>query len=319
VVPGWDTFDGTEITESEFNFPSGAGVEDWAGFAAQDSTPTWKPFSFAEQGTLTVSAGVPNGGTATLRFVFERLGYNANGGGAADTLPKADFAGNAYVDVTFTGSAVEEKVINIPTQGTNTFSSFLMYIVERDVSVNITEVKINDDDVVPDSNYVAGAASSTVINPGEWNTFNGTTNTNGLLNFPTAAASYAAFANVAPESTPFTFKEDGSVTFDASVPSGGTATVYFKFEADAYPNNTPYIQTANVTISGATTQSYSVNIPSSASYNYQTFNSFLLYIVERDLEVQIGDVTVTDDAYTIPEAPNQWRSICFPRRGQSSH
>ena len=309
IVSGWDIFDGTTITGSEFNFPSGA--QSWAGFAAQDSTPSWKPFSFASEGSLTVTAAVPSGGTATLRFRFERLAYNANGGGAADTLPKANFSGNDYVDVVFTGSTEQEQTVTIPVQGTNTFSSFLMYIVERDVPVNVTEVKVIDDDVVPTSNYVPGQASTTVVNPTEWNTFNGTTNTDGLLEFPSAAASYAAFASIAPESTPFTFNGDGTVSFDASVPSGGNATVYFKFEANPWPNNSPYITTADVAVSGATTQTYTVAVPSSASYNYQTYNSFLLYIRERDVAVQIGDVTVTDDAYAIPEQPENGVRFVF--------
>ena len=323
VVPGWDVYNGTEITGSEFNFPTGAAS--YAGFSALDSNPTWKPFSFADEGTLTVSAGVPSGGTATLRFVFERLGYNANGGGAADTLPKADFAGNAYVDVTFTGSAVEEKEINIPSQGTNTFSSFQMYIVENDISVDITEVKILDDDVVPNSDFVAGAASTTVIKPEAWSVFNGTTNEDGLLTFPSSAASWAAFASIAPQSTPFTFNEDGNISFEASVPSGGTANIYFKFEANPYPNNKPFITTqgsdtdpvtgddivTGIEITGSTTQTYSVTIPSSASYGYQTYNSFLVYIVERDIGVQIGEVIVTDDAYAIPETPTNGVRFIF--------
>ena len=323
VVPGWDVYNGTEITGSEFNFPTGAAS--YAGFSAQDSNPTWKPFSFADEGTLTVSAGVPSGGTATLRFVFERLGYNAEGGQAADTLPKADFAGNAYVDVTFTGSAVEEKEINIPSQGTNTFSSFQMYIVENDVSVDITEVKILDDDVVPNSDFVAGAASTTVIKPEAWSVFNGTTNEDGLLTFPSGAASWAAFASIAPQSTPFTFNEDGNISFEASVPSGGTANIYFKFEANPYPNNKPFITTqgsdtdpvtgdeivTGIEITGSTTQTYSVTIPSSASYGYQTYNSFLVYIVDRDIGVQIGDVIVTDDAYAIPETPTNGVRFIF--------
>ena len=37
VVPGWDVYNGTEITGSEFNFPTGAAS--YAGFSALDSYP----------------------------------------------------------------------------------------------------------------------------------------------------------------------------------------------------------------------------------------------------------------------------------------
>ena len=229
-------------------------------------------------------------------------------------LPKADFSGNDFVDIVFTSATPEEKSVTIPSQGTNTFSSFLMYVVENDVSVSVTEVKIVDDAVVPTSNFVEGLEDTTVILPSYWNTFDGTTNADGLLNYPTGSQPWAAFASVAPESYPFTFNSDGKISFDASVPSGGTATVYFKFEANPYPNNTPFINTAEITISGSNTQNYEVVVPSASSYGYQTYRSFLLYIVENDVEVQIGNVTVEDDAYAIQEQPDNGVRFVFQDR-----
>ena len=112
IIPAsdWGSFDGawkSEVTENSnyfFSFPTStpeAPVQEWAGFGASEDTSSWAPFSFAQQGSLTVNAGVPDGGTATLRFVLERLAYDTEGNGATSTLPKVDFSGYDYVDNNF--------------------------------------------------------------------------------------------------------------------------------------------------------------------------------------------------------------------------
>ena len=70
---------------------------------------------------------------------------------------------------------------------------------------------------------------------------------------------------------PLSFPEGGEVRFRAAIPEGGTATnIYFLFEANPYPNNTPSFGTENVTISGGLAD-YSVQIPAGPNSGFQLF------------------------------------------------
>ena len=113
------------------------------------------------------------------------------------------------------------------------------------------------------------------------------------LTFPTGAQSWAGFANQDNSIYPFSFNEAGQISFTASVPSGGSADVRFRFEKLPYPNVDPSYDTESITITGSTPTVYTVNIPSQAA---NTFQSFLFYVETLDVPVQLGDVTVFDDA-----------------------
>ena len=111
--------------------------------------------------------------------------------------------------------------------------------------------------------------------------------------FPSGAQAWAGFANDDNSVYPFSFSDAGQITFTASVPSGGSADVRFRFERLPYPNVDPAYDTANVTVSGSTPSQYTIDIPSQGS---NTFSSFLFYVVTQDEGVLLGDVVVTDDA-----------------------
>ena len=118
--------------------------------------------------------------------------------------------------------------------------------------------------------------------------------------FPAGAADWGGFANMNTALYPLAFSEAGSITFNASVPSGGSADVRFRLEYQPHPNVNPAYDAAAVTVSGSDVASYSVAIPSQGA---NTFSSLIMYIAERDVAVTITDVVVDADSdVVIPTA-----------------
>ena len=109
--------------------------------------------------------------------------------------------------------------------------------------------------------------------------------------FPTGAADWAGVANTNADLYPLHFPEGGEVLFRAAIPEGGVdTTINFKFEANPSPNNSPSFSTENVVISGGLME-YSVAIPPQDAN--QTYNSFLMYIVENDQSVIVEDIELS--------------------------
>ena len=269
---------GNAVVDAEtqtYTFPSGA--EGWAGFA---NNADIYPISFPEGGsiTFTASAAVPT----NLRFRFEYKPF-------PDVDPAYDTA-NVLIDST----EPTEYTIEIPSQGENTFSSFLLYLVERDQSVVVTDVVVTsgveaEPEPEPPANgvtadFTAGAFGNAVVDA-ETQTYT----------FPSGAEGWAGFANNA-EIYPLTFTEGGSITFTASAAT--PTNVRFRFEYKPFPDVDPAYDTANVLIDSTEAKQYTIDIPSQGD---NTFSSFLLYIVERDSPVMVSDVVVSSEA--AQEAP----------------
>ena len=122
-----EAFGGAVIdADSVFSFPSGA--ESWAGFANMNTAIY--PFVFEHGGRIQFTALVPSGGSANVRFRFERLPY-----------PDVDPAYNTEA-VTVVGDAPQTYTIDIPSQGSNTFRSLILYLDNRDVGVSITDILV---------------------------------------------------------------------------------------------------------------------------------------------------------------------------------
>ena len=117
--------------------------------------------------------------------------------------------------------------------------------------------------------------------------FDGTTVTDNVYTFPSAAVSYAGFANNNATLYPMVVGDNARIIFEASVPSGGDVDVKFKFEANPWPNNQTQWETDPVTVSGATEKSYIINLDGQGG---QTFNSFLMYLITRDVPVEIKNI-----------------------------
>ena len=263
------TFAGSTVTDEVYEFPSGA--EGYAGFA-NNNTDLY-PFTFEFGGKITFTAAIPEGGTpANVRFVFENAPY-------PDVNP------NFSTENVLVSGGEAVYTVDIPAQDpAQTFSSFLMYIVERDSPVYITNVVATSYETDPNAATYADFSG----------TFAGSTVEDEVYTFPTGAEGYAGFANNNAALYPFTFGFGGKITFTAAIPEGGSdANVRFVFENAPYPDTNPNFSTANVLVSGSEA-TYTVDIPSQDPA--QTFESFLMYIVERDSPVMVKNVVVT--AYT---------------------
>jgi endoglucanase len=116
--------------------------------------------------------------------------------------------------------------------------------------------------------------------------FNGTMHVQSLT-FPTGAQDWAGFANNNAEIYPLSFANGGEITFKASATAA--ANLRFRFEANPFPDVDPAYETADFPITAAE-GTYTVAIPSQGA---NTFNSTILYIVERDVTVNISEVKIT--------------------------
>ena len=108
----------------------------------------------------------------------------------------------------------------------------------------------------------------------------------------TGSESWAGFANNNTSIYPLSFPNAGSISFKAIV--AADTNVYFRFEANPHPDVEPSFNTANVTIlatGGPTDNVYTVDIPASTN----TYNSALMYVVERDQTVVMSEITIVQN------------------------
>ena len=249
-------FGGVEANGSTFTFPSYA--EGWAG-VANDNTVLY-PFSFPHGGTVTFTGAAPSG-DVNVRFRFERMPW-------PDVDPAYDTA-----TVTVTGTEEATYTLEIPSRGEDTFSSFLLYIVDRDLPVVVKDVRVT---ASPDPSVaVFSGAFGGVVVDGE------------TFTFPAGAEGWAGVANNNADLYPFSLENGGTLTFTGS--ADADVNVYFKFEAAPYPDTEPSFASDTVTVAAGSAD-YSINLPAQGS---NTHSSFLLYLVERDLPVTISNVKVT--------------------------
>ena len=263
---------GNAVVDAEtetYTFPSGA--EGWAGFA---NNADIYPLSFTDGGTLTftASAAVPT----NVRFRFEFMPF-------PDVDPAYDTA-----NVLINSTEPTEYTIEIPSQGDNPFSSFLLYLVERDQSVMVSNVVVSSGAAEPEpeppangvtADFTAGAFGNAVVDA-ETETYT----------FPSGAEGWAGFANNA-DIYPLSFTDGGTLTFTAS--AAVPTNVRFRFEFMPFPDVDPAYDTANVLIDSTEPTQYTIEIPSQGD---NTFSSFLLYLVERDSPVMVSNVVVSSAA-----------------------
>ena len=242
-----EAFGGASYEGETFTFPSGA--EAWAGFANMNLD--LYPFTFTNGGTLSFTGAVPSGDSVNVRFRFEYKTY-----------PEVDPAYDTQT-VTVTGATEASYSISIPSQGNNTFSSLIMYVVERDAPVIVSNVLVssgggsddsgsNDtgsdntgsDDTVSDNTGVTVSDAAVIDEAFGGATFEGETFT-----FPSGAEAWAGFANMNTDLYPFSFSNGGTLSFTGAVPSGGTVNVRFRFEYKPYPDVDPAYDTQTVTVS----------------------------------------------------------------------
>jgi len=259
------TFGGATYSQ-KFTFPTGA--ETWAGFA--NNNTSIYPLSFPNGGEVKFKATVT--ADAEVFFKFERLPH-----------PDVDPAIiTANVSLLASNAAGTEYSVTIPTHATQTYSSALVYVVTRGVDVTLSEIKIITFDT----------DGTTVLNtdsPVYDGTFGGATYAQ-TYNFPTGAETWAGFANNNTSIYPLWFPEQGTVSFKATV--SADAEVYFRFEKNPHPDVDPAIVTSNVSLLAANPAGteYTVDV---LGHNTNTYRSAIMYVVTRDVDVSIFEVSIT--------------------------
>lgn len=300
LAPSWGVFGNASVVGSTFT--GDASSDD--GFYAEGA----KELKFDAPGQITVNATPAAGVDTTLRFVFEDL---------PDPNVGVTFSVDMPLDsTTEVSDSSGTYVVAVPAQAIGQTYTNLVLFIDEGSPVSIQDVSISHDGAEQVTDY-DGSDSTTLIEGNYFAGFEGAlseldeTNDVWTITFPDGAPFYAGFENTKSGTMPFTFNDAGSISFQAASPSGQDVEVRFKFEANPWPNNSPDFFTDSVTISSTELTTYTVDVPAFASYNnVQTFNSFLLYIGEetapgqkvyRDIPVQLGSVTVNDDAYSVPE------------------
>jgi len=138
-------FGGVIYNGSSYMNPTGS--ESWAGFANEDLSIY--PFSFENGGTISFTANT-NGGNAELFFRFEHNPY-------PDVDPN-------FSTSTITVSNNGEYTLNIPSQGANTFSTFLLYIVTQNIEVTLSNVTVISSGSDTSSGNIDGCTDITATN-----------------------------------------------------------------------------------------------------------------------------------------------------------
>ena len=118
-------FGGTTYDGNYYTFPSGSEV--WGGFANEDVSIY--PLTFTDGGEITFT-GSTAGTDAEVYFRFEYNPY-------PDTEPSFN-----TVSVTVSGMNDAPYSIELPSQGANTYSSFLLYVGTPDSPVSLTDVSL---------------------------------------------------------------------------------------------------------------------------------------------------------------------------------
>jgi hypothetical protein len=123
-----EAFGGTTIDGELFTFS--AAADSWGGFANMDLG--LYPFVFSGGGSITFTAAVPSGGSADVKFRFEKNPH-------PDVDPSYDTS-----TVTISGATESSYSLDIPSQGNNNFRSLIMYIVDRDVAVQVSNLMVTE-------------------------------------------------------------------------------------------------------------------------------------------------------------------------------
>lgn len=141
-----------------------------------------------------------------------------------------------------------------------------------------------DDSNGMQSNPVSMAYSfgGSVIDEGE--------NDNLIYTFPLGAESWAGFANENEELYPIIFTEAGFISFNAAVPSGGSADVRFRFEKNPHPDVDPAYDTNPITVTGSEENNYTIVVPSQGD---KQFRNIVMYVDTRDEPVALKNIVVT--------------------------
>lgn len=257
------TFGGTSRVQT-FLWPT--GTEPWAGFG--NTNANIYPLDFPNGGQITFTASAD--AATTIKFKFEK-----------DAHPNVDPSYTPAEQAITTTPTAYSIPLSATASGTNTYKSALLYLLDRDVAVNISDIKIEKFDT--DGTVLT---TSYPIYDGPF----GNATYSHAFTFPAAADSWGGFSNTNMDVSPVTLSNGGKITFKASATAA--TSLKFRFEANAHPNVEPSYDVAPKAITAALAD-YEITLdPQGAN----TFNSQLLYVVDRDVTVNISNVVITATA-----------------------
>lgn len=298
-----------------FRVPSNGGFG-YAGYANQGEATNLYPLTFGNGGTLTFKASIPEEqaiSEADIVFSFEK--EPSETGDSCTTRPSF-----TTEPETITGASDLTYTIDITEKGANTYSSFIMLLETEDVQVKVTDVMVTTSEpadgepevpegcgpstgasVFPDENGVNTAGYFTGVFGGE----NGGSNTlrsGDVYTFPTEAASYGGFANDNTDLYPLTFNGflNGSPLFTFCASSDSVANVFFQLENNPWPANGTIKESDHIEIAGDGVMS-AYTAPINLNGPVQNWNSFLMFIEERDLPVTIGKIKANWNGNNSPD------------------
>jgi acyl carrier protein len=259
-----DQFGGAFISDSgSYSVP--AGSETWAGFTVvPDTEDDGLPLTFGSGGQITFNANVDGNSNVDVRFRFEKAA--SDGDDVTPTVP------SYTIESENLSSGEGEYTINIPPQGSKTFSSMIFYIDAQNVSLSLSDIVIKETPAAQGSEVgplVFAFQFDGAVIPGDSEFLMPTGN-------PAAGFSIDKTESGAnTDANPLYFGNGGYITFVGSVPDGGDVDVKFEVQFDEYPNTTPNYMTDVVTVSGAGEKNYSVSIPEQFDNGYKMVIAWL--------------------------------------------
>ena len=126
--------------------------------------------------------------------------------------------------------------------------------------------------------------------------FGGTYAQGNVYTSPSGSESWGGFANEDLSLYPLMFQGGGSISFDAI--SDDPAEIYFRFEKNPHPDTEPSFNTESVFVDGSA--SFTVDLP---SQGLNTFSSFLLYVVTKDVAITLNNVSVSTTGSPTVDVP----------------
>lgn len=263
TVTGWQPFGGAEngnatTGEGPYVWPSNAEV--WAGYNAHDPNYPYPGLLFKEPGwflgVTLYTPGVP----INFRFEFQ-------------AFPNVD---PAFDTDNIIASTAGQTILYALPNSSNTYSSFLMYVRERDTPVELGPVMLYP------PGYVYDELSYSLAFGGA--TYNETTMTH---DYPANAEAWAGFAmDTSFLDAPLSLANGGKIVLILGKTQQPT-TIRFRFERLPYPDTEPSYDTATLSITGSGYHELDLQ-----PQGDKTFLSFLLYLVDRDTPVIIERVTL---------------------------
>ena len=124
-----------------------SGLPNDAGFI--NANNSLYPISFPSGGNIELTGFVPDGTSVDVYFRFEYQKSDENDFIATETSFETS-------KISITGNESQVYTVAIDAQASNTFNSVIMYILDRDVAVNITNIVITPNEVVSLSELFVG-------------------------------------------------------------------------------------------------------------------------------------------------------------------